>query len=137
MQVLTSLQDNTISSVPRLLATAVGAIVLMPWMLRKLAHLHPADVRRFPAAAALEEKRWNCDLKNLLPPWLSWERGSPELLVFAPFLGSSAIAPRIKVGLGGAADCGALSGVRPARIVADSRQDVLARDALGGVDRDC
>ena len=37
VQVLTSLQDNTISSVPRLLATAVGAIVLMPWMLRKLA----------------------------------------------------------------------------------------------------
>jgi len=35
-QVLTSLQDNTISSVPRLLATAAGAIVLMPWMLRKL-----------------------------------------------------------------------------------------------------
>ena len=37
VQVLTSLQDNTISSVPRLLATAVGSIVLMPWMLRKLA----------------------------------------------------------------------------------------------------
>ena len=37
VQVLTSLQDNTISSVPRLLATALGAIVLMPWMLRKLA----------------------------------------------------------------------------------------------------
>ncbi len=37
VQVVTSLQDNTISSVPRLLATAVGAIVLMPWMLRKLA----------------------------------------------------------------------------------------------------
>lgn len=37
VQVLTSLQDNTISSVPRLLATAVGAILLMPWMLRKLA----------------------------------------------------------------------------------------------------
>ncbi|MGB8885545.1 MAG: flagellar biosynthetic protein FliQ [Candidatus Korobacteraceae bacterium] len=36
VQVLTSLQDNTISSVPRLLATAVGAILLMPWMLRKL-----------------------------------------------------------------------------------------------------
>ena len=36
VQVLTSLQDNTISSVPRLLATAVGAIVMMPWMLRKL-----------------------------------------------------------------------------------------------------
>jgi len=36
-QVLTSLQDNTISSVPRLLATAGGAIVLMPWMLRKLS----------------------------------------------------------------------------------------------------
>lgn len=37
VQVLTSLQDNTISSVPRLLATAVGAILLMPWMLRKLS----------------------------------------------------------------------------------------------------
>jgi flagellar biosynthesis protein FliQ len=37
VQVLTSLQDNTISSVPRLLATAVGAILLMPWMVRKLA----------------------------------------------------------------------------------------------------
>lgn len=37
VQVLTSLQDNTISSVPRLLITAVGAILLMPWMLRKLS----------------------------------------------------------------------------------------------------
>jgi flagellar biosynthetic protein FliQ len=37
VQVLTSLQDNTISSVPRLLITAVGAIALMPWMLRKLS----------------------------------------------------------------------------------------------------
>ena len=37
VQVLTSLQDNTISSVPRLLATAVAATLLMPWMLRKLA----------------------------------------------------------------------------------------------------
>ncbi len=37
VQVLTSLQDNTISSVPRLLATACGAAVLMPWMLRKLS----------------------------------------------------------------------------------------------------
>ena len=36
LQVLTSLQDNTISSVPRLLATALGAMLLMPWMLRKL-----------------------------------------------------------------------------------------------------
>ena len=36
VQVLTSLQDNTISSVPRLLATAMGAILLMPWILRKL-----------------------------------------------------------------------------------------------------
>ena len=32
-----SLQDNTIASVPRLLATAFGAALLMPWMLRKLS----------------------------------------------------------------------------------------------------
>lgn len=37
VQVLTSLQDSTISSVPRLLATAAGAVVLMPWMLRKIS----------------------------------------------------------------------------------------------------
>ena len=37
VQVLTSLQDNTISSVPRLLAAACGGALLMPWMLRKLA----------------------------------------------------------------------------------------------------
>jgi flagellar biosynthetic protein FliQ len=36
VQVLTSLQEPTISTVPRLLTAAVGAIVLMPWMLRKL-----------------------------------------------------------------------------------------------------
>ncbi|HTV66275.1 MAG TPA: flagellar biosynthetic protein FliQ [Bryocella sp.] len=36
VQVLTSLQDSTLSSVPRLFAAAAGAILLMPWMLRKL-----------------------------------------------------------------------------------------------------
>ena len=36
VQVLTSLQDPTISTVPRLAVTAVAAIVLMPWMWRKL-----------------------------------------------------------------------------------------------------
>ena len=36
VQTLTSLQDATIASVPRLLAAAVAGIVLMPWMLRKL-----------------------------------------------------------------------------------------------------
>lgn len=36
-QTLTSLQDNTIATVPRLVVTALAAIALMPWMLRKLA----------------------------------------------------------------------------------------------------
>ncbi|MGA3193645.1 MAG: flagellar biosynthetic protein FliQ [Terriglobales bacterium] len=35
-QVLTSLQDQTISTVPRLAAVAAAALLLMPWMLRKL-----------------------------------------------------------------------------------------------------
>jgi flagellar biosynthesis protein FliQ len=35
-QVLTSLQDQTISSVPRLAAMAVSSLLLLPWMLRKL-----------------------------------------------------------------------------------------------------
>lgn len=37
VQVLTSLQDPTLSTVPRLLAVAGATVVLMPWMLRHLA----------------------------------------------------------------------------------------------------
>lgn len=37
VQVLTSLQDQTLSSVPRLLGTGVALFVLMPWMWRHLA----------------------------------------------------------------------------------------------------
>ena len=36
-QVLTSLQDQTLSAVPRLLATGVALFFLMPWMWRHLA----------------------------------------------------------------------------------------------------
>lgn len=35
-QVLTSLQDSTISTVPRLAAVAAAAVLFLPWMLRKL-----------------------------------------------------------------------------------------------------
>ncbi len=38
LQVLTSLQDQTLSSVPRLLATGGAIFLLMPWMWRHLAH---------------------------------------------------------------------------------------------------
>jgi flagellar biosynthetic protein FliQ len=37
VQVLTSLQDQTLSSVPRLLATGGALFFLMPWMWRHLA----------------------------------------------------------------------------------------------------
>jgi flagellar biosynthetic protein FliQ len=37
VQVLTSLQDQTLSSIPRLLATGTALFILMPWMLRHLA----------------------------------------------------------------------------------------------------
>jgi flagellar biosynthesis protein FliQ len=36
LQVLTSLQDQTLSAVPRLLATGAALFVLMPWMWRHL-----------------------------------------------------------------------------------------------------
>jgi flagellar biosynthetic protein FliQ len=35
-QVLTSLQDQTLSTVPRLAAMAVAILLLFPWMLRRL-----------------------------------------------------------------------------------------------------
>ncbi len=37
VQVLTSLQDQTLSSVPRLIATGAALFFLMPWMWRHLA----------------------------------------------------------------------------------------------------
>jgi len=38
VQVLTSLQDNTVSTVTRLFATGTALFFLMPWMWRNLAH---------------------------------------------------------------------------------------------------
>jgi flagellar biosynthesis protein FliQ len=38
LQVLTSLQDQTLSHVPRLLVTGAAIFLLMPWMWRHLAH---------------------------------------------------------------------------------------------------
>lgn len=38
IQVLTSLQDQMLSQVPRLLATGGTLFLLMPWMWRHLAH---------------------------------------------------------------------------------------------------
>ncbi len=37
VQVLTSVQESTVATVPKLLATAGAALLLMPWMLRRLA----------------------------------------------------------------------------------------------------
>jgi flagellar biosynthesis protein FliQ len=38
VQVLTSLQDQTLSTVPRLLAVGAGLFFLMPWMWRQLGN---------------------------------------------------------------------------------------------------
>ena len=38
IQVLTSLQDQTLSHVPRLLVTGATIFMMMPWMWRHLAH---------------------------------------------------------------------------------------------------
>lgn len=37
VQVLTSLQETTISTVPRLFAVAAAILFLMPWMVRRIA----------------------------------------------------------------------------------------------------
>ncbi|HYE23588.1 MAG TPA: flagellar biosynthetic protein FliQ [Clostridia bacterium] len=37
VQVLTSIQEATVATVPRLAITAVAAFLLMPWMVRNLA----------------------------------------------------------------------------------------------------
>lgn len=47
VQVLTSLQDQTLASVPRLLATGTALFLLMPWMWRHLAHYTVAMLSDF------------------------------------------------------------------------------------------
>jgi len=37
VQVLTSLQETTVSTVPRLFAVAAATLLLMPWMVRHMA----------------------------------------------------------------------------------------------------
>ena len=57
VQVLTSLQETTVSTVPRLFAVAAATILLMPWMAHRLIGIHVADVFRLPAVFALKDVR--------------------------------------------------------------------------------
>jgi flagellar biosynthetic protein FliQ len=36
VQIATSIQDNAVSSIPRLTAFLVGLLLLLPWMLQKI-----------------------------------------------------------------------------------------------------
>ncbi len=47
VQVLTSLQDNTVSTVSRLLVTGGALFFMMPWMWRHLAHYTWATLSDF------------------------------------------------------------------------------------------
>lgn len=47
VQVLTSLQETTISTVPRLLAVGAAAFLLMPWMVRRLGWFTVEMLRDF------------------------------------------------------------------------------------------
>ncbi len=47
VQVLTSLQDQTLAAVPRLLATGLALFLLMPWMWRHLAHYTVSTLSNF------------------------------------------------------------------------------------------
>ncbi len=38
VQVLTSLQDTTVSTVPRLFAVTAAALLLMPWMVHRISN---------------------------------------------------------------------------------------------------
>ena len=92
VQTLTSLQDATISSVPRLLAAAVAGIVLMPWMLRKLGFFTMqlfADFRRCGCSRAHGLDTW----KARCWAWLRSGCGSPACCCSRPFFGSDAVAP--------------------------------------------
>ena len=72
------------------------SIVLMPWMLRKLAHLHHSVVRRLSTLDAVSAMDWNLD--NTVLGMASVGMRISGLLLFAPFFGSDAIAPASRSG---------------------------------------
>lgn len=48
LQVLTSVQDSTVATVPRLGATAIAAVVMLPWILRHLAAFTTTIIHDLP-----------------------------------------------------------------------------------------
>ena len=140
VQVLTSLQDNTISSVPRLLATAAGAIVLMPWMLRKLVASSPCRCWATFVPGCAEEAETAMNLVN------------SRILVLAVACVGARVFRAAGVhavsrqqchrtanqgGPGGLLTGAAVPGVRPAAIFRLTGPACCRRGGLEVVDRDC
>src|SRR5258708_21808489 len=66
-QVLTSLQDQTLSTVPRLAAVAAAVLLFFPWMLRKLLFFSIRLWADFPPFVRCKKRR-SISRRPRLPP---------------------------------------------------------------------
>ncbi len=120
IQVLTSLQDATVSTVPRLFAVAAATLLLMPWMAHRLSAFMlqmTSDFRPVVALSFTMNDALNFDtpgemrtsrrdlfmdslpLDQLVAAAVFIGARVSGLMVFCPFLGSNAIPARLKAAL--------------------------------------
>ena len=92
VQVLTSLQDTTVSTVSRLLATGSALFLMMPWMWRHLVQYTVGIIFRLSRVPAMIQIPFLTIISGLLTIGVRLT----GLMLFAPFFGSIAIPSRVK-----------------------------------------
>ncbi len=95
LQVLTSIQDQTVSTVPRLLATALSAMFLLPWMLRHLAAFTIHLFSDFRPSAAMNVRPASHS-NPFWPPPSSSDCGSPDCCCLLPASATTPCPARTK-----------------------------------------
>ena len=83
VQVLTSLQETTISAVPRLLAVGSGIFFLMPWMWRQIVSVYVAAVFRLSSVPAMNVME--ISLTQIIESVMVIGLRVSGLMLFAPF----------------------------------------------------
>ena len=86
-QVMTSVQDTTVTTVPRLAAVGIIVFLLTPWMLHHLVAFTSAFFSRFSSLHASKEREWPSPLEMMLARGAAHRhaarRGNPDFCRFS------------------------------------------------------
>ncbi len=102
-QTLTSVQEQTLTAVPRLVVVFVVTMTILPWMVHRLVSFTLHMLTGLSQVPGIE--RMNREASMLIEDWPQYLTAAvlvmvrlSGLMVFAPLFSSAAIAPRIKAG---------------------------------------